>query len=83
MACRSVLVVLALALATARPVRAEKVGLLFGSFGDVESCGCVEAFMKNSLARLVEYEIPQPSSLKPLSADIIWHFSKHVQGDQP
>jgi protoheme ferro-lyase len=55
---------------------AEKVGLLFASFGDAESCSCVEPYFKNALGNLVHYEIPVPKGLKPLAADLIWQVSK-------
>jgi hypothetical protein len=59
------------------PARAQRVGILFGSFGDVESCQCVNSYFKGALQRLVGYEIPVHDEIERVAiADLVWSVSK-------
>jgi hypothetical protein len=59
------------------PSHALRIGLLFGSFGDVESCQCVNSYFKGALQRLVGYEIPVHNEIERVAiADLIWSVSK-------
>ena len=59
------------------PSHAQRVGILFGSFGDVESCQCVNSYFKGALQRLVGYEIPVHDEIERVAiADLIWSVSK-------
>ncbi len=59
------------------PPRAQRIGILFGSFGDVESCQCVNSYFKGALQRLVGYEIPVHDELERRAiADLVWSASK-------
>lgn len=57
-------------------VNAKNIGLLFASFGDAESCECVESYFPNALAQLVNYEVPTPPALRPMIAHLIWKASR-------
>jgi hypothetical protein len=57
--------------------RALRIGVLFGSFGDVESCQCVDSYFKGALQRLVGYEIPVHNDIERVAiADLVWSVSK-------
>lgn len=56
---------------------AQHIGVLFGSFGDVESCQCVNSYFKGALERLVGYEIPVRDEIeRKVVADLVWSVSK-------
>lgn len=54
----------------------KKYGLLFVSFGDAESCDCVESYVPNALAELANFEIPTPSIFRKEVGELIWKASK-------
>lgn len=59
------------------PVHALRLGILFGSFGDVDSCQCVNSYFKGALQRLVGYEIPVHDEIERVAiADLVWSVSK-------
>ena len=59
------------------PSHAQRLGILFGSFGDVESCQCVNSYFKGALQRLVGYEIPVHDEIERVAiADLVWSVSK-------
>jgi len=64
------------ALAPVSTEAAKKVGVLFASFGDVESCACVDSYFPKALERLVSYEVPVPSPFKNFTAKEIWKASR-------
>lgn len=55
----------------------ERVGVLFASFGDVESCACIESYWPKALEQLVNYEVPTPPALRPLMAKLIWAAARN------
>jgi len=57
-------------------VESRKIGLLFGSFGDVESCECVEHYCTNALTTLANFEIPEPAFAKKYVGELIWKAGK-------
>ena len=70
-------IAVALFISAASPTRAQRIGILFGSFGDVESCECVNSYFKGALQRLVGYEIPVHDELERRAiADLVWSASK-------
>lgn len=55
---------------------AKTYGLLFVSFGDAESCACVESYVPNALAELANFEIPTPKALRKYVGELIWKAGK-------
>jgi len=53
-----------------------KYGLLFASFGDAESCACVESYVPNALAELANFEIPTPAMFRKYVGELIWKAGK-------
>ena len=72
-----VLALLLVFVSSAAHAHAQHIGVLFGSFGDVESCQCVNSYFKGALERLVGYEIPVRDEIeRKVVADLVWSVSK-------
>ena len=53
------------------------LAILFSSFGDVESCSCVDSYWPNALAQLVNFEIPTPSMFKKWVGKMVWKQARN------
>ena len=60
--------------AFASPLKAEKIGLILGSFGDVDSKEEIEEFVKNTLKDPDILPLPKP--LRQIIANGGWHIDK-------
>ena len=59
--------------------RGRHVGLLFGSFGDVESCSCVDSYVMSALTHLIKYEIPAPLQFRARVVAFIWKRAQEAK----